>query len=572
MERADSSALARSRLAILSAHLEACLKSSSFGSVIQPSCVSAQSGIQPPGDLKGSLTIVDDRTAKKYQVQVSSHGTVKATDLKKITTGNNDKGLKLYDPGYLNTAPVRSSICYIDGDAGILRYRGYPIEELAESSSFLEVAYLLMYGNLPSESQLADWEFAVSQHSAVPQGILGTSSHKTNNSALVNVFCEINQCAVALKLTEAFPLARESELLGGGILALHELMRGQEMVKEPLNRKDYWLWQGVIGKVMSKVLAEKDIIQAMPHDAHPMGVLVSAMSALSVFHPDANPALRLWWERLPWISVVVPMKILKGGEGDKAREEWDVGSRAGSGSSKGKERWRVVEADGAAFEKKAGGKGSEGVCLSEGYARLERFARKRGSPAEEWGGPIAMALQALNGMGWPIKDKPLKEARASFYILRSERWFEEELLVSGMDPEAEKGETGRVFLADAWLLEEDAKYSLLEPSSVCIWGGRVSSSSHFSGVEGALIEVEESCVFDAFVKESGGKLNISPLRVCLMEGRIDQKGVGDFFLLEVGRDERVGKRERMRSHRGTVVWQGSVTVWECLLRALKARS
>lgn len=207
MERADSSALARARLAVLSAHLEACLKSSSFGSVIQPSCVSAQSGIQPPGDLKGSLTIVDDRTAKKYQVQVSSHGTVKATDLKKITTGNNDKGLKLYDPGYLNTAPVRSSICYIDGDAGILRYRGYPIEELAESSSFLEVAYLLMYGNLPSESQLADWEFAVSQHSAVPQGIL-------------------------------------------------------------------------------------DIIQAMPHDAHPMGVLVSAMSALSVFHPDANPALR----------------------------------------------------------------------------------------------------------------------------------------------------------------------------------------------------------------------------------------------------------------------------------------
>lgn len=85
MERADSSALARSRLAILSAHLEACLKSSSFGSVIQPSCASAQSGIQPPGDLKGSLTIVDDRTAKKYQVQVSSHGTVKATDLKKVS-------------------------------------------------------------------------------------------------------------------------------------------------------------------------------------------------------------------------------------------------------------------------------------------------------------------------------------------------------------------------------------------------------------------------------------------------------------------------------------------------------
>lgn len=60
-----------------------------------------------------------------------------------ITTGKNDKGLKVYDPGYLNTAPVRSSICYIDGDEGILRYRGYPIEELAEKSTFVEVAYLL---------------------------------------------------------------------------------------------------------------------------------------------------------------------------------------------------------------------------------------------------------------------------------------------------------------------------------------------------------------------------------------------------------------------------------------------
>ncbi|GLT52143.1 hypothetical protein SLA2020_254980 [Shorea laevis] len=108
-----------------------------------------------------------------------AEGTVKAVDLKNITTGKDDKGPKI----------------------------GYPIEELAESSTFLEVAYLLMYGNLASESQLADWEFAVSQHSAVPQGIL-------------------------------------------------------------------------------------DIIQSMPHDAHPMGVLVSAMSALSIFHPDANPAFK----------------------------------------------------------------------------------------------------------------------------------------------------------------------------------------------------------------------------------------------------------------------------------------
>ncbi|KAK9063884.1 hypothetical protein SSX86_017756 [Deinandra increscens subsp. villosa] len=177
----NSSVVARGRLAVLSAHLSACLDSNAFVPVLESSPVSAQVFVAPPPNLKGSLTIADDRTGKKYKVPISDDGTVRATDFKKITTGSVDKG--------------------------ILRYRGYPIEELAESSSFLDVAYLLMYGNLPSQSQLADWEFTVAQHSAVPQGIL-------------------------------------------------------------------------------------DIIHAMPHDAHPMGVLVSAMSALSVFHPDANPALR----------------------------------------------------------------------------------------------------------------------------------------------------------------------------------------------------------------------------------------------------------------------------------------
>ncbi|KAK4758918.1 hypothetical protein SAY87_020219 [Trapa incisa] len=205
----DCSLAARGRLAVLSAHLVAQIDRQEFEAVpiIEPSFTSAQNNVPPPGNLKGTLSVVDERSGRKYQVAVSEKGTIKATDLKKITTGRDDKGLKLYDPGYLNTAPVRSSICYIDGDEGILRYRGYPIEELAESSTFVEVAYLLMYGGLPSQGQLADWEFAISQHSAVPQGIL-------------------------------------------------------------------------------------DIIQEMPHDAHPMGVLVSAMSALSVFHPDANPALR----------------------------------------------------------------------------------------------------------------------------------------------------------------------------------------------------------------------------------------------------------------------------------------
>ena len=94
---------------------------------------------------------------------------------------------------------------------------------------------------------------------------------------------------------------------------------------------------------------------------------------------------------------------------------------------------------------------------------------------------------------------------------------------------AERGEKGRVSIADMWLLEEDAKYSTFEPSAVCFWGGRVSSSFPFSGVEGAMIMVEERCGFDALMKESEGKLNFSPLRVCLAVGKGDQKGTGDFF-------------------------------------------
>ncbi|MCO5548911.1 hypothetical protein L7F22_002373 [Adiantum nelumboides] len=121
--------------------------------------------------------------------------------------GDKSTGLKLYDPGYLNTAPVRSSISYIDGDKGILRYRGYPIEELAERSSYPEVAYLLMYGNLPTKEELSQWETTILQHSALPEGVLS-------------------------------------------------------------------------------------VIAALPHDVHPMSALITSISALGAFHPDANPALK----------------------------------------------------------------------------------------------------------------------------------------------------------------------------------------------------------------------------------------------------------------------------------------
>eukprot|EP00897_Mesotaenium_endlicherianum_P009472 jgi/Mesen1/8553/ME000489S07943 len=191
------------RLAVLGRHLA----SSSEGlSSLQMVATSAESRLTPGGG-KGTLTVTDSRTGKKYELPIDEDGTLRAVDFKKIVAGGDGNGLKIYDPGYINTAPVRSTISYIDGDKGILRYRGYPIEELAEKSSYLETAYLLMYGNLPTKTQLSDWEATVMQHSAVPEGVLS-------------------------------------------------------------------------------------VISELPHDGHPMGMLVGAICALSSFHPDANPALQ----------------------------------------------------------------------------------------------------------------------------------------------------------------------------------------------------------------------------------------------------------------------------------------
>src|SRR5579862_8307668 len=98
-----------------------------------------------------SLSITDNRTGKNYDLAIEN-GTIRATDLRKIKTDPEDFGLMTYDPAFMNTASCHSAITYIDGDKGILRYRGYPIEQLAEQCTFLEVAYLLLEGELPTES------------------------------------------------------------------------------------------------------------------------------------------------------------------------------------------------------------------------------------------------------------------------------------------------------------------------------------------------------------------------------------------------------------------------------------
>ena len=152
--------------------------------------------------MSDTLTITDNRTGTSYEIPIQ-HSTIKASDLRKIKVAPEEFGMMTYDPGYDNTAACKSKITYIDGDAGILRYRGYPIEQLAEQSTFLEVAYLLLFGELPTQQQSADWTDQIMHHTF-----------------------------------------------------LHENMR--------------------------------DLFQAFRYDAHPMGMMISAMAFMSTLHKEAS--------------------------------------------------------------------------------------------------------------------------------------------------------------------------------------------------------------------------------------------------------------------------------------------
>jgi len=149
-----------------------------------------------------TLTVTDNRTGKKYDLPIQD-GTIRAMDLRQIKTGPDDFGLMTYDPAFMNTANCRSKITYIDGDKGILLYRGYPIEQLAEESDYLETAYLIVFGELPTSSQLHDWTHQINSHTM-----------------------------------------------------LHE--------------------------------STKKFMEGFHHDAHPMGIFLSTVGALSTFYPDAK--------------------------------------------------------------------------------------------------------------------------------------------------------------------------------------------------------------------------------------------------------------------------------------------
>ena len=119
---------------------------------------------------KDSLTITDNRNGKTYEVPIQD-GTIKAIDLRQIKIAADDFGLMTYDPGYMNTASCKSRITFIDGDKGILNYRGYPIEELAEQSNYLETAYLLLNGELPTKTQYEGWVDKVTTHTFVHENV-----------------------------------------------------------------------------------------------------------------------------------------------------------------------------------------------------------------------------------------------------------------------------------------------------------------------------------------------------------------------------------------------------------------
>src|ERR1700723_3181778 len=117
-----------------------------------------------------TLSVTDNRTGRQFELPIT-HETIKALDLRPMKVQDADFGMMSYDPAFTNTALCTSKITYIDGDKGILRYRGYSIEELAEKSTFIETAYLILYGELPTKSQLANWSYNITHHTFIHESI-----------------------------------------------------------------------------------------------------------------------------------------------------------------------------------------------------------------------------------------------------------------------------------------------------------------------------------------------------------------------------------------------------------------
>src|SRR6185436_6016271 len=165
-----------------------------------------------------TLSVVDNRTGKAYEVPIVD-GAIRARELGQIRTGPHDVGLLSYDPAFMNTASTRSAITFIDGDAGILRYRGYPIEQLAEQCDFLEVAYLLIHGELPTPSAEKEWRWQITHHTWVHENVKKFMDGFHHDAHPLSML--ISSLAA---LSTFYPDARESRDAGHRMLQIYRLI------------------------------------------------------------------------------------------------------------------------------------------------------------------------------------------------------------------------------------------------------------------------------------------------------------------------------------------------------------
>ena len=135
-----------------------------------PTTTEKKEKVMTPMNGKSTLTIIDNRTGKQYETPIEND-TIRAMDLRQIKVKEDDFGLMTYDPAFMNTAACKSRITYIDGDKGILRYRGYPIEQLAGKSTYIETAYLILHGELPSAQKLKEWVHDITHHTFIHENI-----------------------------------------------------------------------------------------------------------------------------------------------------------------------------------------------------------------------------------------------------------------------------------------------------------------------------------------------------------------------------------------------------------------
>ena len=228
-----------------------------------------------------TLTVIDNRTGKQREVPVQD-GAVHATDLRELKVSEEDPGLASYDPGFMNTASCKSTITYIDGDKGILRYRGYPIEQLAEKSTYLEVVYLLLFGELPTQAQLDGFAGELSKDVIVPDGIVKLMETFGKDAAPMAMV----QSAVAA-LSAFYPEARRvlsDEVRRGQIVRLIAMMPtlvafcARLKWRKPFIHPDKNL--NYTANFLSMVFKDKEA----PYKPHP--VLERAMEVLFILHAD----------------------------------------------------------------------------------------------------------------------------------------------------------------------------------------------------------------------------------------------------------------------------------------------